>query len=264
MIRKKILTEKDYEYIQSTFEMEYHKDIEKAYEEYKEAPEYECTLSGLTFKVYLEESEESWEKDLTFEEFKKQYKKYLKKLSRNFKNCLNKFNLPLTFAKYKMRIQEEPILLINEYSFFFRITHDSNDWKYLLENDCHNEDKSWEKIFLFLFKEYLYQVEGAYTWEEAKLLVFEDYDKERKKLERLKLLYDSEEVKEDSKSRSLIPEEVKIAVWRRDSARCVKCGSQENLEYDHIIPVSKGGSNTARNIQILCERCNRQKKDNIA
>jgi hypothetical protein len=41
-----------------------------------------------------------------------------------------------------------------------------------------------------------------------------------------------------------VPSNVKIAVWRRDEGKCVKCTSQEKLEYDHIIPVSKGGSNT--------------------
>jgi 5-methylcytosine-specific restriction endonuclease McrA len=39
----------------------------------------------------------------------------------------------------------------------------------------------------------------------------------------------------------------------------VKCGSQRSLEFDHIIPVALGGSNTARNIQLLCEGCNRAK-----
>jgi 5-methylcytosine-specific restriction endonuclease McrA len=52
-------------------------------------------------------------------------------------------------------------------------------------------------------------------------------------------------------------------VWRRDQGRCVKCGSQEGLEFDHIIPVSRGGSNTARNLQLLCENCNRSKSDTI-
>jgi Holliday junction resolvasome RuvABC ATP-dependent DNA helicase subunit len=63
--------------------------------------------------------------------------------------------------------------------------------------------------------------------------------------------------------RQPIPDDVKMFVWQRDGGHCAKCGSQENLEYDHIIPVSKGGSNTARNIQLLCERCNRSKSANI-
>jgi len=60
-----------------------------------------------------------------------------------------------------------------------------------------------------------------------------------------------------------IPEHVKMYVWRRDKGQCVQCGSNQNLEFDHIIPVSKGGSNTERNIQILCGKCNRKKTDKI-
>jgi len=60
-----------------------------------------------------------------------------------------------------------------------------------------------------------------------------------------------------------IPGDVKMFVWKRDQGKCVKCGSQINLEFDHIIPVSKGGSNTARNIELLCESCNRKKSNNI-
>src|SRR5262249_58542339 len=60
-----------------------------------------------------------------------------------------------------------------------------------------------------------------------------------------------------------IPSSVKITVWRRDEGRCVQCKSREKLEYDHIIPIAKGGSNTERNIQLLCEPCNRAKAANI-
>ena len=60
-----------------------------------------------------------------------------------------------------------------------------------------------------------------------------------------------------------IPRSVKMYVWRRDGGRCVECGSKERLEYDHIIPVSKGGSHTERNLQLLCERCNRSKGASI-
>jgi hypothetical protein len=59
--------------------------------------------------------------------------------------------------------------------------------------------------------------------------------------------------------RQPIPERVRHEVWRRDQGRCVDCGSRERLEYDHIIPVSRGGSNTARNIELRCEACNRRK-----
>lgn len=36
-------------------------------------------------------------------------------------------------------------------------------------------------------------------------------------------------------------------------------GSRENLEYDHTIPVAKGGSNAARNIELLAKRATIQK-----
>ena len=68
---------------------------------------------------------------------------------------------------------------------------------------------------------------------------------------------------EEKKQRTPIPESVKHEVWRRDKGKCVQCGSNENLEFDHIIPFSKGGADTARNLQLLCQNCNRQKKDKI-
>jgi hypothetical protein len=40
----------------------------------------------------------------------------------------------------------------------------------------------------------------------------------------------------------LIPTPVKLEVWRRDSGRCVTCGSSDNLHFDHVIPYSRGGS----------------------
>jgi 5-methylcytosine-specific restriction endonuclease McrA len=60
-------------------------------------------------------------------------------------------------------------------------------------------------------------------------------------------------------NRESIPDDVRIYVWRRDGGLCVRCGSNQNLEYDHIIPLARGGSNTERNLQLLCESCNRKK-----
>jgi hypothetical protein len=66
----------------------------------------------------------------------------------------------------------------------------------------------------------------------------------------------------DARSRRIL-QEVKDKVWNRDAGKCVECGSNENLEFDHIIPFSKGGANTYRNLQLLCESCNRSKSDSI-
>ncbi len=62
-----------------------------------------------------------------------------------------------------------------------------------------------------------------------------------------------------TRRRQAIPAQVRREVWRRDEGRCVDCGSRERLEFDHIIPVIEGGSNTARNIELRCESCNRSK-----
>jgi hypothetical protein len=59
--------------------------------------------------------------------------------------------------------------------------------------------------------------------------------------------------------REAIPERVRHEVWRRDRGTCVDCGSRSRLEYDHIIPVVRGGSSTVRNLEIRCEQCNRSK-----
>ena len=68
----------------------------------------------------------------------------------------------------------------------------------------------------------------------------------------------------DLEHNRIIPTSVKLEVWCRDKGRCVKCGSQDNLHFDHIIPYSKGGSSlVAENIQILCARHNLQKRDKI-
>lgn len=62
----------------------------------------------------------------------------------------------------------------------------------------------------------------------------------------------------------IIPTLVKLEVWRRDKGRCVKCGSTNNLHFDHIIPYSKGGSSLVpENVQLLCARHNLEKRDKL-
>ena len=66
-------------------------------------------------------------------------------------------------------------------------------------------------------------------------------------------------VKRQGTLRKTISVEVRNSVWRRDEGKCLRCGSTARLEFDHIIPLSLGGSDTIRNIELLCEACNRSK-----
>ncbi|KKN18009.1 hypothetical protein LCGC14_0960130 [marine sediment metagenome] len=66
----------------------------------------------------------------------------------------------------------------------------------------------------------------------------------------------TEQEQEEERSRT-IPKSVQKEVWKRDLGKCIECGSTERLAFNHVIPFSKGGSNAARNIQLLCEKCNR-------
>ena len=52
-------------------------------------------------------------------------------------------------------------------------------------------------------------------------------------------------------------------VFKRDGARCKKCGRQDTLTIDHIMPTSKSGNNDLDNLQILCMRCNQKKRNKL-
>lgn len=51
-------------------------------------------------------------------------------------------------------------------------------------------------------------------------------------------------------------------IFERDNFTCTYCGAQGRpLECDHVLPVSRGGTNDRSNLTTACAPCNRSKKD---
>lgn len=65
------------------------------------------------------------------------------------------------------------------------------------------------------------------------------------------------------------PTWLKKGVFNRDGGRCQSCGTDlsriftnaNDENYDHIIPLKQGGINDPTNYQLMCEHCNKSKRD---
>jgi len=115
----------------------------------------------------------------------------------------------------------------------------------------------------WMFRHEFYWEDEGYDEREVKALLLERIAQKGRRLQRAVALMEQTEALE-SPARPPITDEVKVFVWNRDSGRCVQCGSNQRLEFDHVIPVALGGANSARNLQLLCETCNRSKGAGIA
>jgi hypothetical protein len=64
--------------------------------------------------------------------------------------------------------------------------------------------------------------------------------------------------------RKYISVETKRTVWHRDGGRCtyrdpfngMRCACRSPLEFDHLIPIAKGGDNSVENLRLLCRAHN--------
>jgi hypothetical protein len=64
------------------------------------------------------------------------------------------------------------------------------------------------------------------------------------------------------KTNSKLWKEISKTIFKRDNYTCKYCGQiGGRLEVDHVIPISKGGTNDLSNLTTSCRKCNRQKKD---
>ena len=64
--------------------------------------------------------------------------------------------------------------------------------------------------------------------------------------------------------RTAVSKKVRFEIFKRDDFTCAYCGSKPPktvLEVDHILPVSKGGTNALENLITSCFECNRGKSN---
>lgn len=74
------------------------------------------------------------------------------------------------------------------------------------------------------------------------------------------------ETKERRNHSRSIPREVMLKVVRRDGQICQKCNKpvlDNEVEFDHLIPFSKGGGSTAENLRLIHKNCNRRKSNSL-
>ena len=65
--------------------------------------------------------------------------------------------------------------------------------------------------------------------------------------------------------RHIDPDE-RRALWEEQNRRCGYCGTKigfSEVTIDHIIPLSKGGTNALDNLQACCGFCNKAKDDSL-
>jgi 5-methylcytosine-specific restriction endonuclease McrA len=74
------------------------------------------------------------------------------------------------------------------------------------------------------------------------------------------------ETKARRSHRRSIPREVMLKVVRRDGQICQKCHEpvpDQEVEFDHVIPFSKGGRSAVENLRLVHRECNRKKSNSL-
>jgi len=67
-----------------------------------------------------------------------------------------------------------------------------------------------------------------------------------------------------------IPAEVRRVVWQRDAGACTfvgerggRCHARRFLEFDHIVPVARGGDATVENLRLRCRAHNQLEAERV-
>lgn len=223
------------------------------FEEYFGDDKIQCEISSFPKETIFHGFIDNLIEDLWYEALEKHIENYNKILEppiiQIFKyHAVNYYDFSTFEKDYKSR--HDNVFNDDLYMEYYTILID-NDW-YGVKNQIKNETF----YILFQNRELLrdfHELISSYIRD----LRFSDIDPLYRKYFR----------KDGVIKRFTIPKWVKKAVYFRDRGRCTICkcdlsgilSLSEKLNYDHVVPIVKGGTNEVTNIQLLCEKCNKSK-----
>jgi 5-methylcytosine-specific restriction endonuclease McrA len=114
---------------------------------------------------------------------------------------------------------------------------------------------------LWYFHDRFYWDDDGLNADDIRALVHQRERRLQQKVQTARSLMHADET--GRPTRIPIPSDLRRAVFERDGGRCVECGSNFDLQYDHLLPVALGGATTLENLQLLCADCNRRKSDSL-
>ena len=166
----------------------------------------------------------------------------------------------LKYCPYGYMVEWSPLIMENE-NLDERKQHYEECLKRFFKGNFQSEEEVWAEVDRLLYSSYD-------QWEY--LSHFDPRDINCKEWGHVCPVFMSQsgatETKEGRREGRYIPREIMLKVVRRDSQLCQVCFKyvrDDELEFDHIIPVSKGGPTSVDNIRILCRDCNRSKSNTL-
>jgi hypothetical protein len=112
---------------------------------------------------------------------------------------------------------------------------------------------------LWWFRDRFYWDDDGYSAEDVRALALQRTRRDDRRLKSAHALMNGDA----APGRKPIPAGIVRAVIARDGLRCIQCGTTEELQFDHVMPVALGGGTSVENLQVLCGECNRAKSDSL-
>ncbi len=132
----------------------------------------------------------------------------------------------------------------------------------IANGDAKTEDEIWDQVErLHYTRPYLFEALETYEPEDVQCRIFGHS---------CPVFFTQSAATETTDSRPEgrhVPRAVMLKVVRRDNHVCQVCHSyvpDDQVEFDHVIPFSRGGASTVQNLRFLCRACNRKKSNAIA